>query len=110
MKTNSLLNELTFVQLLALMDACWHTQSAAWDRLADLLVTREEWSRGDRERATDEQVEAEAVKHRAAERNSAAVLLRLQTEFTTEWSEFATEWWNEDHLRRLLDSSDCVAQ
>ena len=106
MKTNSLLNDLSFDQLSDLLVACWHTQSVAWDRLADLLVTREEWSRGDRERATDEQVETEAVKHRAAKRNSAAVLLRLQTEFAAEWNECSTEWWNEDHLRDLLSSVD----
>jgi hypothetical protein len=106
MKTNSLLNDLSFDQLLDLFSAFAFAQDKAWSDLADLLVTREEWSRGDRERATDEQVETEAVKHRAAKRNSAAVLLRLQTEFATEWNECSTEWWNEDHLRDLLSSVD----
>ena len=106
MKMKSLLNDLSFGQLLELFSAFAHARQMAWDGVADLLVTREEWSRGDRERATDEQVQVAHGKHRAAERNSAAVVLRLQTEFQSEWSEFAADWWNEDHLRNLLDSAD----
>lgn len=105
MKMNSLLNDLSFRQLLDLFSAFSKAEANAWSRVADLLVTQQEWSRVGHECATDEQVTVEAVKHHAAKRNSAAVLLRLQTEFESEWSEFATEWWNENHLQDLLDNA-----